>query len=64
MRSLVDRRSGGKKSTSDSAKGSSEKKKKDSKDDNAVIVLTDSNFDNLLKGSKDVWMVKFYGNKI
>lgn len=30
--------------------------------DKDVVILTESNFDNLLKNNKDLWFVKFYTN--
>lgn len=69
MRSLVDRRRGlgGQKasSNSQSSGNTNEKKEKEEKQqtssDDDVIILTDSNFDSNVKGSKDLWMVKFFG---
>jgi len=63
MRSLVDRRrsGGGQKTSSNSQSSSSSNEKKQSSITDDVIILTDSNFDSYLKGSKDLWMVKFFG---
>ena len=50
-----------------SAKKNAESKKKDTKSDNAsgasdkdVVVLNGDNFDALVLGSKDIWLVEFY----
>lgn len=72
MRSLVDRRRGlgGQKASSnkqpsnnDEEKQNKQEKQQNSSDDD-VIILTDSNFDSNLKGSKDLWMVKFFGMRL
>ena len=59
MRSVVDQRKGGSEK-GQSSKGSDSNQNQDSESD-AVIVLTDDNFDDSLKDSKFIWMVKFYG---
>jgi hypothetical protein len=63
MRSLVNRRKsrGGQKTSSNSQTSESSKEKKQDSNNDDVIILTDSNFDSYLKGSKELWMVKFYG---
>lgn len=62
--SEVRKRSTGKASSSSSSSGS---KKKESKQENAsgasdkdVVVLNQGNFDELVLGSKDIWLVEFY----
>lgn len=42
--------------------GKSKEKKSESKNfgDKDVVVLTDSNFDELVMQSKDIWLVEFY----
>lgn len=47
--------SGGKKSSGGSSGGGS-----GSGSGDEVIVLTDNNFDDLVMGSKDIWLVEFY----
>eukprot|EP00826_Nyctotherus_ovalis_P001189 TRINITY_DN10159_c0_g2_i12.p1 TRINITY_DN10159_c0_g2~~TRINITY_DN10159_c0_g2_i12.p1 ORF type:complete len:339 (+),score=74.01 TRINITY_DN10159_c0_g2_i12:579-1595(+) len=60
MRSLVDRRRGVGSQKSSSEPQSMNSQKQENAEEN-VIVLTDANFDSYLKGSNDLWMVKFFG---
>jgi protein disulfide-isomerase A6 len=64
--SEVRKRTSGGKSSSSSTKKPSEKKADgnkgggDPKSDKDVFVLNGENFDELVLGSKDIWMVEFY----
>lgn len=54
---------GGSQNAGDSSSSKSKEKKSESKGnigDKDVIVLTDSNFDEIVLGSKDIWLVEFY----
>ena len=57
-------KTGGSSSSSKSDKGEKESKKEKSSSGSAsdkdVVVLTDSNFDEVVLGSKDIWLVEFY----
>lgn len=60
-KAIVSKRLGGKKTTSSSSSGgSSGGHKEEPATEKDVIVLTDSNFDEIVFGSKDMWLVEFY----
>jgi len=63
MKSLFERRKNpaAGSENSGSSSGSNEKKSEGSSDDKDVVVLTDSNFDSMLKNSPDLWLIEFYG---
>jgi protein disulfide-isomerase A6 len=64
VNSEVKKRLKGKTSESKSSSSSGKEKKKTEErgsfGDKDVVVLTDSNFDELVLRSKDIWMVEFY----